>query len=157
MGKYDEVSGKALEVTVRYQGDSKEDKDRALEKALQQFKKLVNREGILFEVRERASFQSPGRKRYLQRLKSKYRMGLKKDKQPSYKKKMSFVDKKIVPPDAPLIRLKDGKPIHEQPRPNNRPNDRQPQQPRNNWKPRDKSYYSRPNSQQRPVHTPTQR
>ena len=155
MGHYDEVSGKALEVTVRYQGDSKEDKDRALEKALQQFKKLVNREGILFEIRERGSFQSPGRKRYLQRLKSRYRMGLKKDKAPSYKKKMSFIDKKIVPPDAPLIRLKDGKPIHEQPRRDGKQPQSQ-QRNNNNWRPKNNNY-SRGYNQQRPVHTPAQR
>lgn len=53
----------ATSVTVRYTGTSKEDRDRDLEKALALFKKIVNREGILQEIRDRESFRSNTEKR----------------------------------------------------------------------------------------------
>lgn len=83
-----------IQVTVRYTGDSKEERDKCLEKAISQFKKLVMKEGLMLELKERESFQSPGRKRYLQRQKFYYRLQQKKDKAPSYRRKAAFDDKK---------------------------------------------------------------
>lgn len=84
-----------IQVTVRYFGESKEDRDRCLEKALSQFKKLIMKEGLMQELKERESFQSPGRKRYLQRQKVRHRLAQDKEKEAlSYKKKAVWDDKK---------------------------------------------------------------
>lgn len=85
----------SLQVNVRYTGDSKEEKDKCLEKALSQFKKIIMKEGLMNELKERESFQSPGRKRYLQRQKFYHRLSQKKEKEAhSYKKKAVWDDKK---------------------------------------------------------------
>ena len=68
---------RGTEVRVRYTGNTPQERDKDLEKALAQFKKLVNREGILVELREREYFRSPAeklrakRKKAIQRLRAK--------------------------------------------------------------------------------------
>lgn len=55
---------RALEVKVRYTSDDEKQRDKDLEKALSTFKKIINKEGLMQEMREREYFKSPGRKRY---------------------------------------------------------------------------------------------
>ncbi len=66
----------ATSVTVRYTGTSKEDRDRDLEKALALFKKIINREGIIQELRDRESFRSNTERRRLKEKESKQRLRL---------------------------------------------------------------------------------
>lgn len=99
MGDYrnpeDAHMARPIQVIVRYTGDSKEERDKCLEKAISQFKKIIMKEGLMNELKERESFQSPGRKRYLQRQKFYYRLNQKKEKEAhSYKKKGGYDDKK---------------------------------------------------------------
>lgn len=54
----DQYQTHAMEVRVRYTGTSKEDRDKDLEKALGAFKKLMTREGILQELKDRQYFRS---------------------------------------------------------------------------------------------------
>ena len=69
-----------LGVKVYYAGDSVEQRDSALEKALQKFKKIISKEGLIIEMRERESFKTPGRKRYERKRKWLYNLKLNKNK-----------------------------------------------------------------------------
>lgn len=69
-----------LEVRVRYTGNTPQERDKDLEKALALFKKIVNREGILQEVRERSTFRSDAEKLRDKRKKAIQRMKLHKRK-----------------------------------------------------------------------------
>lgn len=69
-----------LGVKVRYTGDSPEEKAEALERALSKFKKIVAKEGLIEELREREYYKSAGRKRYEKRRKLLYRNKLNKEK-----------------------------------------------------------------------------
>jgi len=69
-----------LGVTVRYTGDSEEQRTLDLEKALSRFKKIISKSGLVLEVREREYYKSPSRKRYEKRKKFLYRLQLKKEK-----------------------------------------------------------------------------
>jgi ribosomal protein S21 len=82
-----------ITVTVRYTGDSKEERDQSLEKALSQLKKIMTKEGLMNEIKERQYYQSDGRKRYLQRQKFYYRLDQKKEKDSRYGKKTVSDDK----------------------------------------------------------------
>ena len=57
-----DYSRSSLEIKVRYTGTTKEEKDRDLEKAIALFKKNINRDGILQEVRERRYFRTNAEK-----------------------------------------------------------------------------------------------
>lgn len=63
----------ALEVTVRYTSDTPNQRDADLEKALSRFKKVLNREGLMQELKERQYFKSKGRKRYEDKKAAEYR------------------------------------------------------------------------------------
>ena len=69
-----------LGVKVYYTGTSEEQRTEDLEKALSKFKKIINKEGFIIELRERASYKSPGRKRYEKHRKWLYNLKLNKDK-----------------------------------------------------------------------------
>jgi len=69
-----------LGVTVRYTGDSEEQKTLDLEKALSRFKKIISKSGLVLEMREREYYKSPSRKKYEKRKKFLYRLQLKKEK-----------------------------------------------------------------------------
>lgn len=71
---------RSLQVKVYYTGDTKEQKDADLEKALSKFKKLIMKSGLVQELRDRAYFKSPGQKRYEKRKKFLYKLNNKKDK-----------------------------------------------------------------------------
>lgn len=90
----DGVQARPITVHVKYFGDSKEDKDKALEKALSQFKKIIQKEGLMLELRERESFVSPGRKRYLARQKFYWRLAQKKEKDSKTFRRKDWVEKK---------------------------------------------------------------
>ena len=49
---------------MQYYGDTQKDKDEALEKALKIFKKIVANEGIMQEIKDRATFRSPSKKKH---------------------------------------------------------------------------------------------
>ena len=83
-----------ITVHVKYFGDSKEDRDKALEKALSQFKKIVQKEGLMQELKDRESFVSPGRKRYLARQKFYWRLAQKKEKAEKTFRRKDYVEKK---------------------------------------------------------------
>ena len=70
----------ALGVKVYYTGSSEEQRTADLEKALSRFKKIINKEGLVIEIRERESYKSPGRKRYERRRKWLYNLKLNKNK-----------------------------------------------------------------------------
>lgn len=65
-----------LEVRVRYTGNTKEERDRDLEKALALFKKLVSKEGLLQELRDRESFRSNTEKRRIKQKEALQRIRL---------------------------------------------------------------------------------
>lgn len=65
----------------------------SLEKALGQFKKLIQKEGILQEVRDRQYFKSNSQKEYERRREWTYKNSRNKDKPKSFRKKG---DKKFV-------------------------------------------------------------
>ena len=69
-----------LGVKVYYTGDSEEHRTEDLEKALFKFKKIINKAGLLLEIRERESYKSPGRKRYEKKRKWIYNLKLNKNK-----------------------------------------------------------------------------
>ena len=71
---------RALQVEVHYTGDSKEQRTADLEKAISKFKKLIMKEGILQEVKDREHFKSPGQKRYEKHKKFLYKLNSKKEK-----------------------------------------------------------------------------
>lgn len=56
-----------LGVKVLYRGESADEKMQAIDRALSQLKKLLSKEGVLQEMRERRYFVSKGRQRYLKR------------------------------------------------------------------------------------------
>ena len=70
----------ALGVKVYYTGESDEQRTSDLERALVKFKKIINKEGHLIELRERESYKSPGRKRYERKRKWLYNLNLNKNK-----------------------------------------------------------------------------
>ena len=70
----------ALQVDVYYTGDSEEQRSADLEKAISKFKKLLMKEGLMQEIRDREHFKSPGQKRYEKRKKLLYKLSRKKDK-----------------------------------------------------------------------------
>jgi ribosomal protein S21 len=70
----------AMTVRVDYRGDSKEERDQALDKALNQLKKMMIREGITQELKDRQYFTSDGRKEYLKRRSRIYSLKNKKKK-----------------------------------------------------------------------------
>lgn len=90
----DGVSARPITVHVKYFGDSKEDKEKALEKAISQFKKIVQKEGLMQELKDRESFVSPGRKRYLARQKFYWRLAQKKEKDAKTFRRKDYVEKK---------------------------------------------------------------
>jgi small subunit ribosomal protein S21 len=71
---------RALQVDVHYTGDSEEQRTADLEKAISKFKKLVMKEGILQEIKDREYFRSPGQKRYEKHKKFLYKLSRKKEK-----------------------------------------------------------------------------
>jgi len=79
-------------VRVIYKGDSPEQRDRALEKALSQLKKLMDKEGITREMKERQYFKSRGRKNYEQRRTAQHKrlLKLKKRMRPHQNKFKKF-------------------------------------------------------------------
>lgn len=72
--------GSALEVKVEYFGNKEEDKEKALDKALVKLKKLVQKSGLLQELKEREYFKSKGRKIYEQKRQKEYKRILKSKK-----------------------------------------------------------------------------
>lgn len=79
--KQDEPYYGSLEVKVKYTSDDPEQQTKDLDKAISKFKKLVHKEGLIQEMKEREYFKSPGRKRYEKRRDFKYRTFLQKLKQ----------------------------------------------------------------------------
>lgn len=59
----DQYPTHAMEVRVRYTGTTKEAMDKDLEKALGAFKKMITREGIMQELKDRQYFRSNTEKR----------------------------------------------------------------------------------------------
>ena len=81
----------ALGVRVYYTGESEEQRTQDLEKALAKFKKIINKEGLLIEAKERGSYKSPGRKRYEKKRKWLYNLEINKNKvEKTFKKKKKF-------------------------------------------------------------------
>ncbi len=62
-----EHAGEGLSVRVIYRGDSEEAKTQALDKALSQLKKILSKEGVTQQLKERQYFVSDSRKRYLKK------------------------------------------------------------------------------------------
>ncbi len=77
---------KYLEITVRYTSDDPQQRDKDLEKALGQFKKLLIKEGLFQELKDRKYFKSKSRKRYEARQQMVYKRGVKKPKYKFYKR-----------------------------------------------------------------------
>ena len=84
--RYSDGMGHFPEVRVVYTGDSKEAKDVALEKALAQLKKILVRDGVLQELKDRRYFKSDSQKEYERRRTREYKQSLKKDKKPRFYK-----------------------------------------------------------------------
>lgn len=75
--------GRGLYVQVRYNGPTKEDRDRALDRALQQLKKAIMREGLIQELRDRQYFKSKSQKRYEKRRSNIHRKN-RQNNEPKY-------------------------------------------------------------------------
>lgn len=69
-----------LQVDIRYTGDTQEQRDADLEKGISKFKKLLMKEGIPQELRDREYFKSPGQKIYEKRKKFLYKLNQKREK-----------------------------------------------------------------------------
>lgn len=80
-----------LEVRVNYRGTTPQERDQDLEKAIALFKKLVTREGLMVELREREYFRSDPEKRRDKRKKALQRLR-KKERKNKFKK--DFKDNK---------------------------------------------------------------
>ena len=79
-----DYSHSSVEIRVRYTGSSKEDRDRDLEKAIALFKKNINRDGILQEVRDRRYFRTNAIKLREKRQKALQRARDRKKKSRNY-------------------------------------------------------------------------
>ncbi len=78
---------KALEVKVYYVSDDPKQQEKDLEKALSQFKKMLIKEGLFQELKDRRYFKSRSRKQYEARQQMVYKRGAKAPKKSFYKKK----------------------------------------------------------------------
>ena len=79
-------------VKVIYTGDSQEQRTKDLEKALSKFKKIITKEGLMLELRDRQYFKSRSRKRYEKRRSALYRFKTDRDKED--KKRLKGLHKK---------------------------------------------------------------
>ena len=80
---------RALEVEVYYTSDTTQQRDTDLEKALGQFKKLIIKEGLFQELKDRQYFKSKSRKNYEERQQMIYKRGAKKPKSSFFKRQSS--------------------------------------------------------------------
>ncbi len=70
-------TARGFEVRVDYRGDSEEEKTTALDKALSRLKKTLMKEGVIQQMKDRESFVSDSRKRYLKRKQLIYKRKVK--------------------------------------------------------------------------------
>jgi len=79
------VFSEPLEVRVR-PGRNKEEQDKNLDRALSQFKKVLEKDGLVQQMKDREYYISPGRKRYVKWRQARYKRLLKAKKAQFFQK-----------------------------------------------------------------------
>ncbi len=70
-------TARGLEIRVDYRGDNEEEKTAALDKALSRLKKILIKEGVTQQAKDREYFVSDSRKKYLKRKQLIYKRKVK--------------------------------------------------------------------------------